>query len=99
VREAYGNGRLSLLNWNLTLKSLQQFPASLWPGGEDGYFAFHFDLIGGNVAREQDCTKFSTQIDFIYGSSGAHKIRDLDKSSLQKLICYCPKVKLTLDKP
>ncbi len=92
-----GNGGLSLRDWNLTLKCLQRFPANLWPGGEDAYFAFHFDLVGGNVAREQDSARFSTQIDFIYESFGGHKIQNLDKLSLQQFLYYCPEAQLTLD--
>ena len=88
-----GNGGLSLRDWKLTMECLDRFPANHWPGGEDGYFAFHFDLIGGEVARDQDCKRFSTQIEFSRKSFGAHKIQNLDKSSLIQFLRYCPEAR------
>lgn len=91
-----GNGGLSLRDWKLTTECLDRFPANHWPGGEDGYFAFHFDLIGGKVGREQDCEKFSTQIEFNQKSFGAHQIQNLDKASLNQFLQYCPEAQAHL---
>lgn len=85
-----GSGGLSLRDWQLTTQCLDKFPSHFWPGGEDGYFAFHFDLIGGRVAKEEDCGKFSTQSVFSDLSFGAHQIQNLNGADLDRFLEYCP---------
>ena len=85
-----GNGGLSLRDWNRSVECLQRFPPKQWPGGEDGYFAFHMDVMGGTVARMEDCAKFATQDEFLYKSFGAHQITRLDEASEQRFLEYCP---------
>ncbi|GGA84370.1 hypothetical protein GCM10011369_28010 [Neiella marina] len=85
-----GNGGFSLRSWSKTKESLERFEPSRWPGGEDGYFAFHIDLIGGNVATMGDAEKFSTQIEFNQNSFGAHKVTDLSNKDLKRFVEYCP---------
>ncbi len=91
-----GSGGLSLRDWDLSINCLDRFPAIRWPGGEDGYFAFHFDLMGGSVAREMECAEFSTQTDFLCKSFGAHQIRHLEKGARQQFIEYCPEARFML---
>jgi len=55
-----GNGGLSLRDWGEPVKSLERFSTRFWPGGEDGYFAFHMGLIGGRIGHCNECAKFST---------------------------------------
>ena len=92
-----GNGGLSLRDWGKLMECLNRFPASQWPGGEDGYFAFHIDLIADRVGRPKDCAKFSTQSEFLACSFGAHKISELDEDSLKKFLQYCPEARKILD--
>ena len=72
-----GNGGLSLRDWGLTMECIDRFPPVHWPGGEDGYYAFHLDLMGANVAKERDCSKFSSQSKFSARSFGTHKVRGI----------------------
>ena len=91
-----GNGGLSLRSWEKSLQCLEQFPPSFWPGGEDGYFGFHLELMGAKVGKEVDCAKFSTHRYFHYKSFGAHKISVLDKKDKDAFIQYCPEAKKIL---
>ena len=91
-----GSGGLSLRDWRLTMECFERFPVHYWPGGEDGYFAFHFDLMGGNVARKDDCGRFSTQSNFTSRSFGAHQIQNLSASALHKFLAYCPEAQIIL---
>lgn len=84
-----GNGGLSLRDWKKSYECLIRFPPECWKGGEDGYFAFHIDLIGGKVGKETDCLRFSTQREFLYKSLGAHKITALDQASRAAFLEYC----------
>ena len=85
-----GNGGLSIRDWQLSTQCLDRFPADCWPGGEDGYFAFHLDLMGANVARSQDCARFSSQFDFTNKSFGGHNIDNMSASELKKFLRYSP---------
>ncbi|MBD1390548.1 hypothetical protein IC617_14010 [Neiella sp. HB171785] len=87
-----GNGGLSLRSKAKTMDCLQRFPPQQWPGGEDGYFAFHIDLIGGNVASMAEAEKFSTQIHFAKKSFGGHKVSDLSTQELKQFMAYCPEL-------
>lgn len=91
-----GNGGLSLRNWQQSVECIERFPPALWPGGEDGYFAFHLDLVGGNVGRDKDCARFSTQFEFLERSFGGHQISLLEPASLEQFIQYCPEAKRVL---
>jgi len=88
-----GNGGLSLRDWEKSIACLERFPPGAWVGGEDGYFAFHLDVMGGRVGREDECAKFSTQHEFLFNSFGAHKISSLDEKSREAFIAYCPESK------
>jgi hypothetical protein len=85
-----GNGGLSLRDWQLSKQCLKRFSANHWPGGEDGYFAFHLDLMGANVARTQCCAKFSSQFDFSQKSFGGHSIHNMNSSDLKNFLHYSP---------
>lgn len=85
-----GNGGLSLRDWAKSYESLKRFSPQKWTGGEDSYFAFHIDLIGGKIGRDDDCAKFSTQYEYLAKSFGAHNISWLDKDSRKAFLEYCP---------
>jgi Protein of unknown function (DUF5672) len=91
-----GNGGLSLRDWRKSYECLRRFPPDLWPAGEDGYFAFHVDLIGGKVGRNRDCERFSTQHYFEAESFGAHHITSLDQQRLAEFLKYCPSARAHL---
>ena len=91
-----GSGGLSIRDWRKSVKCLEVFPPALWGGGEDGYFAFHIELIGGKVGKNRDCGKFSTQYIFSHKSYGAHKISFLPQDQKLKFIGYCPEAKFLL---
>ena len=52
---------MTLRDKPITLECLRRFPPDPWPGGEDGYYAFHLDLMGARVGRGVECDRFSTQ--------------------------------------
>lgn len=86
-----GNGGFSLRDKKMLLSCLDRFPPQKWRGGEDGYFAFHLDLIGANIARGEECAKFSTQHSFLYPSFGAHNVsKCLSALQRNKFLNYCP---------
>ena len=85
-----GNGGLSIRDWHMSMDCIKRFDPTYWPGGEDGYFAFHIDLIGGNIARGHHCAEFSTQYRFLYNSYGCHKISCLNSAEKSKFLRYFP---------
>jgi len=83
-----GNGGLSLRDWNKTYSCLERFNPEHWCGGEDAYFAFHIELIGGKIGKGNDCAKFSTQHEFLFKSFGAHKCICLNSSDRANFLKY-----------
>ncbi|MCP4337730.1 MAG: hypothetical protein GY799_02320 [Desulfobulbaceae bacterium] len=92
-----GSGGLSIRDWKVSRECLTRFPPRHWPGGEDGYFAFHMDLIGKNVGREDWCAKFGTQEQFLQKSFGVHKITCLNEADMARLLNYCPEANAMLN--
>lgn len=84
-----GNGGLSIRDWSMTYDCLTRFPSQYWTGGEDGYFAFHIDLMGGKVGKPDECAKFSSHVDFSFKSWGAHQISCLNSKDKKAFIKYC----------
>lgn len=91
-----GCGGLSLRDWKCCTRSLEIFSPEAWPGGEDGYFAFHLDLMGSRVGKADDCARFASQGSFKYKSFGVHKPRLMNKATLQMFLEYCPGVRQIL---
>ncbi len=92
-----GNGGLSLRDWGKSYECLNRFPPESWRGGEDGYFAFHMDIMGAKVGRDHDCARFSTQYEFACRSLGAHQISCLDPKSKSAFLAYCEEAKFMAD--
>tara|TARA_B110000977_G_scaffold42576_1_gene57601 strand:- start:2790 stop:3023 length:234 start_codon:yes stop_codon:yes gene_type:complete len=63
-----GSAGLGLRDWDRSVACLDCFSADLWPGGEDGHFAFHIELVRGRVGRGDECARFSTQQAFLFKS-------------------------------
>jgi len=93
-----GSGGLSLRDWEKSYECLNHFPPEHWCGGEDSYFAFHIELIGGKVGNGNECAKFSTQNEFLFKSWGGHKISCLSKKDQTAFLNYCQKAKFMLEK-
>lgn len=91
-----GNGGLSIRDWHKTCEVLTRFPSQVWPAGEDGYFAFHLELIGAKVADLKKSREFGTQLEFAEKSFGCHKITDLPQSELSRFLVYCPEARVLL---
>ena len=87
-----GSGGFSLRNIELSLLAIKKFDTNSWPGGEDGYYAFCLELIGGKVGKFNDCIKFSTQEFFLEKSFGCHKLELLNDASREKFYNYENKI-------
>ena len=85
-----GNGGFSLRDWQKSRESLESYTVADWPGGEDSFFAFHLEFMGGRVGKPSECNKFSTQIRFNEYSFGCHKVTDLRERDLDRFLRYCP---------
>lgn len=85
-----GNGGFSLRDWGKTMDCVTRFPSASWRGGEDTYFCFHIDVIGGRVGLPDDCAKFGTQFQFRQKSFGTHKPSSLPSRQQPFFLSYCP---------
>ncbi len=85
-----GSGGLSIRDIELSRKAIEFFDVLNWPGGEDGFFAFHIELLKGKVASLNEASKFSTQQHFYYKSYGCHKVSLLQKKYRENFYEYCP---------
>lgn len=86
-----GNGGLSIRDWTASVACLSQFPPEhWWAGGEDSYFGFHIELIGGRVARHNEAVRFGTQFWFLEDSFGTHKPEQLGFVGRVLFLAWCP---------
>lgn len=88
-----GNGGFSLRDWSASMECLDRFDPGKWPGGEDGYFAFHMELMGRRVASIEEAGRFGTQRIFRDKSLGCHKIGRLRPRELKAFLDYCPEAR------
>lgn len=91
-----GVGGFSLRDYQLSLDALNRFPEQSWEGGEDNYFSFHIELIGGKVGSKKDSAIFCTQNNFINRSFGAHQLSNLNKTDKIKFLQYSPESKFLM---
>lgn len=92
-----GNGGLSLRDWPVMMECMRRFPPEHWRGGEDTYYCFHVELVGGRVAKGQASALFGSQFNFHYQSFGAHKIKRMNWLKQVMFVAYCPEAGLILD--
>ena len=85
-----GCGGFSLRDWQATMRCLRHYDPINWPGGEDGYFAFHMELMGGRVASNEEASKFSSQCAFKSMSLGAHGVTAMSRHDRKAFLDYCP---------
>lgn len=69
-----GCGGFSIRNPRLHAKICARYNASLWLGGEDGFFAYHTQELGGRVADMDAARKFCCQFVVSECSFAIHKI-------------------------
>lgn len=90
-----GNGGLSLRDWAASVECLERFPPEIWwARGEDSYFGFHIELIGGRVAQPDEAARFGTQFWFLEDSFGAHKPEQMDFLGRTLFLAWCPEAKI-----
>lgn len=90
-----GNGGFSLRDWALSVAALDRFaPERWWAGGEDCYFAFHIELIGGRVAQTNEAARFGTQFWFLEKSFGSHKPQGLSFLGRAMFLSWHPEGRL-----
>lgn len=94
-----GNGGLSLRNWRMCVEAIRRFRPDRWPGGEDGFFGFHIELMGGQVGKRRACTRFGTQCTFQSRSFGAHQISNLPPKDQSAFLKYSPEAAFLLESP
>ncbi len=85
-----GSGGFSLRDWSMMQRVLERFPPQGWHAGEDGYFAFHVELIGGRVASFEESSRFSSQCAFRHRSLGAHRVVAMPREDRARFVEYCP---------
>ena len=93
-----GCGGFSLRDWQATIRCLRQYDPVNWPGGEDGYFAFHMELMGARVASKEEASQFSSQCTFKAKSLGAHGVTAMSWHDRSAFLDYCPEA-ITLFPP
>lgn len=81
-----GNGGFSLRDWHKSVACIKKFNPEYWRGGEDGYFNFHIDLLGGKVGDFDSCTKFGSQGLYRHNSWGFHQPSLLPLNVQKKII-------------
>jgi len=91
-----GVGGFSFRDYFKSLEALKRFPSENWQGSEDDFFAFHIELIGGQVGTKQECAKFCTQNNFTSLSFAAHQLSNLNKEDKLKFLRYCPEAEFLM---
>ena len=87
-----GIGGFSLRDIPMSKHIIRLSEGYLWPFGEDGFFAFFTDLLGGKVATTLDRRRFCSQHIFYPGCLAIHKLpKKNNKKYADSLEVYCPK--------
>jgi hypothetical protein len=92
-----GVGGFSLRDYNKSLDCVERFGHVNWQGGEDDFFAFHIDLLGGKVGNKKDCESFCTQNKFVKKSYAAHQLNNLSIEDQKQFLSYCPESSIIID--
>ncbi len=93
-----GVGGSTLRHKPTLMECLRRFPPDAWPGGEDGYYAFHLDLMGARIGRGVECERFCTQSAFRERSLCCHKPSLLGAHDRERFRAYCPEAAPLLDR-
>jgi len=84
-----GVGGFSIRDHSKSMECVKKFSIQNWQGGEDDFFAFHIELLGGRVGNRNECSKFCTQNQFLNKSFGAHKLSNLSRGEQVNFLSYC----------
>jgi len=84
-----GVGGFSIRDYSKSLECVKKFSDQNWQGGEDDFFAFHIELLGGNVGNKKECSQFCTQNEFLQKSFGAHQLSNLSSVEQLNFLTYC----------
>lgn len=96
---AGGCGGLSLRGWHAHRAAAETWDGPGFPGGEDCFFAFHIELMGGKVAPLDEAAWFATQDRFLHPSFGAHQIDRLPEDERAAFLRYAPEAALARKYP
>ena len=87
-----GIGGFSLRDISLSKYIIILSEGFYWPFGEDGFFAFFTDLLGGKVANTFDQRRFCSQHIFHSGCFAIHKLpKKKEHLFADSLKVHCPK--------
>jgi hypothetical protein len=89
-----GIGGFSLRNIPLTIKVVEGFANLGWRGGEDDFFAFHIQMLGGNVAKKSACEDFCLQYRYKPHALCVHQATNMSASDREKLTEEYPDIAL-----
>lgn len=87
-----GSGGFSLRDRKILMQALKLFGNAPWQFGEDGFYGFFIDVLGGVVAREEEIDQFCSEKNWNEGCFAIHKLRvnANDKEMIQSLVEHCP---------
>ena len=87
-----GSGGFSLRDRRLSIQSLQLFGNVPWQFGEDGFYGFFIDVLGGVVAIEEEIDQFCSEKQWREGCFAIHKLKvdANDKDLIKSLADHCP---------
>lgn len=87
-----GTGGFSLRNLRLSKLCLKLFGNSNWSKGEDGFFAFFMESLGGKVANHKEQGMFCSQFNKMNaGTFAVHKLAEpIDLETRLLIEKYCP---------
>jgi len=87
-----GSGGFSLRDRKLSIQSLQLFGNVPWQFGEDGFYGFFIDVLGGVVALEEEIDQFCSEKQWKEGCFAIHKLKVNinDQALIQSLADHCP---------
>lgn len=87
-----GSGGFSLRDRKLSLQALKLYGNVPWQFGEDGFYGFFIDVLGGVVAREAEIDRFCSEKQWKEGCFAVHKLRvnPNDQVLIHSLSVHCP---------
>jgi len=90
-----GIGGVSLRNQSLSRAAVRRFASLGWEGGEDDFFGFYIELLGGKVARKLQCNQFCQQNEFKQYAFSVHQPSNMNRKDQLKFNRAFPDCYLT----
>lgn len=87
-----GSGGFSLRDRKLSIQALKLFGNSSWQFGEDGFYGFFIDVLGGKVGTQQDMDNFCSEKQWKEGCFAIHKLKIIpnDREQVASIAEHCP---------